>query len=224
MTKFVPDGPAALRILMTKFVPDGPAAIRILTTEEGTDVKISRCFAGRGLALLAIALLFGPVACAGGETAVDSAGSAVDDAPPDIDIAGANEPRGLRINGPGAQPGYTLYMPILSDTTYLIDNDGMVVHSWVADYAPQGGAYLLDNGNLLRPAREPEVDRFSGGGQGGACRNSPGTVSWCGISHSPATSICRITTSRCFPTATSWPLLGSTRAPRRCRQRAAIRA
>ena len=86
---------------------------------------------------------------------------------PDLDIAGANEPRGLRINLPQAQPGYTLFGPLLSDTTYLIDNAGQVVHTWKAELAPAGGIYLLDNGNLLRPARQPEVERFSGGGQGG---------------------------------------------------------
>ena len=87
--------------------------------------------------------------------------------PPELDIAGANEPRGLRTNQPEAQPGYTLFAPIISDTTYLINNAGEVVHTWKSDYAPAGGVYLLPNGNLLRPVREPEVERFSGGGQGG---------------------------------------------------------
>ena len=117
------------------------------------------------LALLAVALLLGPIACGGAESTTDTAET--DAEAPDIDIAGINEPRGLRRSEPGAQPGYTLFGPILSDTTYLIDNDGLVVHTWQFDYAPSGGIYLLDNGNLIRPAREPGVERFPGGGQGG---------------------------------------------------------
>ncbi len=120
-------------------------------------------------ALLVGALLLVTIACGNGGSTADAAETGAEGASeaPDIDIAGINEPRGLRHNGPGAQPGYTLFGPILSDTTYLIDNDGMVVHAWDTDYAPSGGIYLLDNGNLMRPAREPGVERFTGGGQGG---------------------------------------------------------
>jgi hypothetical protein len=77
------------------------------------------------------------------------------------------EPRGLRLNTPEAEPGYVLYGPLLGDTTYLIDANGTVVHTWKSDYAPSGTAYLLDNGNLLRGAREPRIEIFKGGGQGG---------------------------------------------------------
>lgn len=76
-------------------------------------------------------------------------------------------PRGLRSNTNEAEPGYVLYTPLLSDTTYLIDAKGVVVHTWKSDYAPSGTAYLLENGNLLRGARLPKVERFQGGGQGG---------------------------------------------------------
>ena len=79
----------------------------------------------------------------------------------------ASEPRGLRINKPGVTPGYVLFTPLLSDTTYLIDTSGLVVHTWKSDFAPSSAVYLLDNGNLLRGAREPEVAAFRGGGQGG---------------------------------------------------------
>ena len=76
-------------------------------------------------------------------------------------------PRGLRVKKNSVTPGYALFAPSLSDTTYLIDTDGQVVHTWKSQYAPSGGLYLLDNGNLLRPAREPTVRTFTGGGQGG---------------------------------------------------------
>jgi hypothetical protein len=76
-------------------------------------------------------------------------------------------PRGLRLASKEAEPGYVLYAPLLSDTTYLIDGQGAVVHTWKSDYSPSGTAYLLDNGNLLRGGREPELKVFQGGGQGG---------------------------------------------------------
>lgn len=90
------------------------------------------------------------------------------DSDPDLSTAvKASEPRGVRVNTPQASPGYVYFAPLLSDTTYLVDTDGQVVHTWKSDYAPSGGVYLLDNGHLIRGAREPEVPTFSGGGQGG---------------------------------------------------------
>lgn len=76
-------------------------------------------------------------------------------------------PRGLIVNNDGVAPGYVLFSPLLSGTTYLIDQDGKVVHTWESDYAPSGSVYFRDNGNLVRTAREPEVEIFTGGGQGG---------------------------------------------------------
>ena len=79
-------------------------------------------------------------------------------------IMQASESRGVRVNTPQASPGYVYFTPLLSDTTYLINNAGQVVHIWESDYAPSAWVYLLDNGNLIRGAREPEVPTFSGGG------------------------------------------------------------
>ena len=79
----------------------------------------------------------------------------------------AEVPRGLRVKSSRASPGYVLFAPLLSDTTYLIDGNGVVVHIWKSQFAPAASAYLLDNGHLLRGAREPEVAVFNGGGQGG---------------------------------------------------------
>lgn len=93
-----------------------------------------------------------------GDTAPDSG-----DTPSDIgDVS-----RGLRINEAGAMEGYVLYRPLLSGTTYLVDRNGRVVHTWETDHEPAGGVYLLDNGHLLMSVREPDVEVFSGGGQGG---------------------------------------------------------
>jgi hypothetical protein len=68
---------------------------------------------------------------------------------------------------PAAAPGYVLFSPLLSTATYLIDKQGRVVHAWDSDFAPGASVYLLDNGHLLRPARDPELPFFTGGGQGG---------------------------------------------------------
>lgn len=49
--------------------------------------------------------------------------------------------------------GYTLFSPMRSTSTYLIDMYGRLVHSWEHDYPPGNSVYLLENGHLLRPAR-----------------------------------------------------------------------
>jgi hypothetical protein len=82
-------------------------------------------------------------------------------------LAGLDETRGLRVNQVAASPGYVLFDPILSNTTYLIDNEGQVVHTWQSDYAPEGSSYIRDNGNLIRGGREPMLHDISAGGQGG---------------------------------------------------------
>ena len=82
-------------------------------------------------------------------------------------LAGLDEPRGVRTKAASASAGYVIYSPLCGDTTYLIDRDGLVVHRWKSDFAPTGSLYLLDNGHLVRGAREPEVPVFYSGGQGG---------------------------------------------------------
>ncbi len=63
--------------------------------------------------------------------------------------------------------GCVLFSPLLSNTTYLVDRGGRVVHKWESDFAPGASVYLLENGHLLRCAREPDIRRFHGGGLGG---------------------------------------------------------
>jgi hypothetical protein len=109
--------------------------------------------------------------------------AACDAPPPEPSPQAAEAPaetRGLRVAKPGATPGHVLYSPLLSDKTYLIDDDGEVIHMWASDRAPGGGVYLLDNGHLLRTEREPEVPVFSGGGQSGRLREYTweGEVVW----------------------------------------------
>ena len=122
--------------------------------------------------LLAAALL-AAVACGGSgqgtAVAVDAAATAgrTGTGPTSSEAVAADLPRGLVTKEAGVSGGYLLFGPLLSDTTYLMDNDGSIVHTWTSQFAPSGTAYLLDSGNLLRGAREPGVDVFRGGGQGG---------------------------------------------------------
>jgi hypothetical protein len=40
------------------------------------------------------------------------------------------------IRGSGSSPGYVLFAPLLSGTTYVIDTSGRVVHTWRSEFAP----------------------------------------------------------------------------------------
>ena len=73
---------------------------------------------------------------------------------------------GLFLNTPKAFTGYTLFPPKHNMMTYLINNDGQVVHQWKSDYEPGQTAYLLPNGHLLR-AGMLRVQGGTGGGEGG---------------------------------------------------------
>jgi hypothetical protein len=86
---------------------------------------------------------------------------------PDPNIGGLGMPRGLISKTDQATPGYVVFSPLLSDTTYLVDMDGKVVHTWGSEYGPSGWLYLKENGNLLRGGRQPDAPVFGGGGQGG---------------------------------------------------------
>lgn len=72
--------------------------------------------------------------------------------------------QGLLVHQEGAFSGYTLFAPLKSNTTYLIDMEGAVVHTWESTLRPGNAAYLLENGHLLRCAREPDNPVFLGGG------------------------------------------------------------
>lgn len=69
-------------------------------------------------------------------------------------------------NSPLSYDGYTLFAPLGSDTTYLIDNCGKLLHKWTSAYNPGSSAYLLPDGNLLRPGTIPNA-AFPAGGKGG---------------------------------------------------------
>ncbi len=71
----------------------------------------------------------------------------------------AEEDLGVVLHKPDAFDGYTLYSPLDGAGSYLIDNEGRVVHFWDTDFRSNVG-YLLDNGNLLR------TTTFGNGGNG----------------------------------------------------------
>lgn len=107
-----------------------------------------------------------------------SAVSQPSQAPPAPERAPA-EPRGLLRKSDAASPGYTLFAPLRSHKTYLVDLDGRVVHEWTSDAPPGQSVELLPDGRLLRCERVPNRT-FGGGGEGGRLRELEwdGTVAW----------------------------------------------
>lgn len=80
--------------------------------------------------------------------------------------AGQNQTVGLFLNGPEAFDGYTLVAPTGATRTHLIDNCGRIVNQWDSEFRPGESAYLLEDGSLLRTARQSSTV-FNGGGIGG---------------------------------------------------------
>lgn len=79
------------------------------------------------------------------------------------------------------QSGYTLFSPMASDTSYLIDEYGREVHQWTSpgNHRPGLSAYLLDDGDLLRTANlgPNQPGEFTGGGSAGKIER----ISWDGV-------------------------------------------
>ncbi|PID91784.1 MAG: hypothetical protein CSA96_06815 [Bacteroidetes bacterium] len=66
---------------------------------------------------------------------------------------------GVLLNKRATVDGYTLFS--VFDKTYLINNDGKLVHQWESHYSVGQSVYLLENGNLLRAAELPGESRFT---------------------------------------------------------------
>ncbi|PNQ75371.1 hypothetical protein C1T31_04365 [Hanstruepera neustonica] len=73
---------------------------------------------------------------------------------------------GILNNSPQSFNGLSLFAPLHSTETYLINNCGEVVHQWSSTYTPSASVYLLENGNLLRTGQIPNSD-INFGGVGG---------------------------------------------------------
>ncbi len=86
-----------------------------------------------------------------------------------------------------ASDGYTLFAPLGSTTTYLIDNCGRKVHSWPSQYVPGLSVYLLQDGSILRMGQYPNPIFMGLGGYGGIVERIAwdGTVLWSYIVSTP---------------------------------------
>jgi formylglycine-generating enzyme required for sulfatase activity len=92
----------------------------------------------------------------------------------------AGQTVGLFVNTASAWQGYTLLAPKHFTSTYLINNQGQIVHSWNrSKYEPGQSAYLLENGNLMRAAMT-KGPLSTGGGEGGRIEEYDwnGTLVW----------------------------------------------
>ncbi len=90
------------------------------------------------------------------------------------------DPVGLVFRGPGTSDGYTLYGPLNTSDTYLIDMDGQVVHQWPNTARPGNSVYLLPNGRLLRTEKSDRAVFGGGRGRGGVIEEVAwdGDVTW----------------------------------------------
>jgi outer membrane protein assembly factor BamB len=68
-----------------------------------------------------------------------------------------------------AYNGYTVFSPMINcETTYLIDMEGNIVHTWESQYTPGLHCELLPNGNLLRAGAIGQKNESGYVGIGGA--------------------------------------------------------
>lgn len=85
-------------------------------------------------------------------------------------------------------PGYTLVSPLSAHRSFLLDNDGRVVHFWQADRKPGQASYLLPDGSLLRAGKVKQFFQFpSQAGSGGRLQKYDwdGNLIWDYVSSSP---------------------------------------
>jgi hypothetical protein len=123
------------------------------------------------ISLVAVILTFSAFILGCNGEAPDERGIApeAEAAAPDIESGSesdSEDPRGLVARRSGVSDGYVLYSPLLSKVTYLIDNDGLVVHAWPGEFVGSS-PYLQDDGSLLQIARDPSAVGFTSGGVGG---------------------------------------------------------
>lgn len=64
----------------------------------------------------------------------------------------------------GAYEGYTLFAPVWSSQTYLVDMFGREVHRWSSKYLPGMSVYLLESGELLRTLHKSSFGGLPTGG------------------------------------------------------------
>ncbi|MCK5743917.1 MAG: aryl-sulfate sulfotransferase [Caldisericia bacterium] len=93
------------------------------------------------------------------------------------------------LNSQGAFEGYTLFAPLSTTNTYLINMEGETIHTWEGGANPGNSVYLLENGNLLRTesSRTKGNQDFPKGGAGGKVKmiNWDGEIVWEFVHSSP---------------------------------------
>ena len=57
--------------------------------------------------------------------------------------------RGLRATSAASAEGFILFTPLISNTVYLINTDGEVVHTWTLDRPTSQEVFLLEDGSLV---------------------------------------------------------------------------
>jgi hypothetical protein len=87
--------------------------------------------------------------------------------------------RGLRKNEARASPGYVLFSPLRSRTTFLIDVRGETVHTWESPHPPIQ-VDIRDDGTLVRTGRIEDNPVFHGPGTCGRIQHlaKDGAVLW----------------------------------------------
>ena len=96
---------------------------------------------------------------------------------PVCDESYADRTVGLQSCSPESQPGYTLFAPMRSTSTYLIDAWGEKVHEWESNFNPGLSVYLEEDGSILRATTVPRSahnNHFDAGGLAGRVEH----VSW----------------------------------------------
>lgn len=139
---------------------------------------------------LAFTLMLGPISCGAPAAEPQAATEEPSDAPTDD----ADEPRGLRTNTAEASPGYVLFNPNRSPTTYLVDLEGQVVHTWQHDHGP-GAAPICWRTVTCCVVPVSRTSRYSAvAASPVGCKRSPGKMRWSGTLRLPARIISCITT------------------------------
>ncbi len=115
---------------------------------------------------------------------ISESSTAANSDPQEIPVCNANRNEtwtvGLIYCNNEISPGYTLFAPISSTVTYLIDEHGRELHRWESPggHRPGLSAYLLEDGDLLRTANlgNNQPGDFSSGGAAGKIER----ISWDG--------------------------------------------
>jgi hypothetical protein len=75
-------------------------------------------------------------------------------------------------------PGLRLFSPLMTTTAFLVDTNGVRVHSWSTAHPPGNGLQLLPDGTLLRAAQTVTVSGLAGTGGGLQRFALDGTLLW----------------------------------------------